>query len=89
MDEHHGPWINLSHCGFGKFDPQSNTLTEVNCPSRYCATWVRLVDGKLAEHERTRGGPCPWIGVRVVDDRPDPLAVFLWTVQREPPPAGE
>jgi hypothetical protein len=69
-----GPWIKWSHCGFGKFDPRTNALTEVACPSRHCATWVRLVDGKLTEHERTIGGRCPWIGVRVLDDRADPLA---------------
>ncbi|WP_327111720.1 hypothetical protein OHB12_26585 [Nocardia sp. NBC_01730] len=67
-----GPWILWSHCGFGKFDPHTNALVEVACPSRFCAVWVRLVDGKLADHERTDGGPCPWIGVRVVDDRTDP-----------------
>ncbi|WP_454194667.1 hypothetical protein [Nocardia sp. Marseille-Q1738] len=66
-----GPWIKWSHCGFGKFDPLTNTLTEVACPSRHCTTWVPLIDGKLAEHERTDGGPCPWTGVQVKDDSAD------------------
>ncbi|MGQ4598364.1 hypothetical protein [Nocardia sp. R6R-6] len=70
-DAEHGPWIRWSHCGFGKFDPHTNELTEVACPSRNCATWVPLADGALSEHERIDGGPCPWTGVRVVDDRPD------------------
>ncbi|MGQ4600838.1 hypothetical protein [Nocardia sp. R6R-6] len=66
-----GPWIMWSHCGFGKFDPRTNTLIEVACPSRFCATWVPLTDGKLADHERTDGGHCPWSGVHVEDDRAD------------------
>jgi hypothetical protein len=64
-----------SHCGFGEFDSHTNALVEVASPSRHCATWVALVDGELTEHERTDGGRCPWIGVRVVDDRADLLGM--------------
>ncbi|WP_330232896.1 hypothetical protein OHA40_10700 [Nocardia sp. NBC_00508] len=64
-----GPWTLWSHCGFVALDPNTEVLVEVACPSRHCATWVRLADSKLIEHERTEGGRRPWTGVRVDDDR--------------------
>lgn len=70
-----GPWIRLSQCGVGKFDRRTGKLVEVTCPSRFCMTWARLVDGKIAAHSGTIDaivpGGCPWIGTRVVDDRAD------------------
>ncbi|WP_157172133.1 hypothetical protein [Nocardia pneumoniae] len=45
-------------------------MTHVRCPdSRHCLRLVPLVDGRIGEHDRNVGGVCPWIGVRVVDDR--------------------
>ncbi len=66
-----GPWIKLSHCGVGKFDPRTNTLVEVACPARSCMKWVPLVHGRIDKHDGWVPGGCPWIGVRVVDDRAD------------------
>lgn len=64
-----GPWIKLSHCGVGTFDPASQALVSVACPSRFCSGLVRLVDGKISVHDGWIPGRCPWIGTRVVDDR--------------------
>jgi hypothetical protein len=61
----------LSHCAVGKFDPNTDALIAVTCPSRFCMTWVRLVDGRISEHDGMFPGRCQWIGTRVVDDRAD------------------
>ena len=75
-----GPWIKLSMCGAGAKDADG-TLYAVVCPSRYCATLAPLVDGKISEHDGLVPGPCPFLGVRVVDDTADFLP--------EPPTQGQ
>ncbi|MEU7763579.1 hypothetical protein AB0B25_00415 [Nocardia sp. NPDC049190] len=70
-----GPWITLSQIGVGKFDLDTDQLVTVVCPSRFCLVWAPLVDGKIGRHAGAVAGvaegDCPWIGIRVVDDRAD------------------
>lgn len=68
-----GPTIKLSLCGVGAFSATTGALEFVACPSRMCAAMVPLVDGCIADHTPIMPKPerCPWVGVRVVDDRAD------------------
>jgi hypothetical protein len=83
-----GPWIKLSQCGVGDFHESTGELVGVLCPSRFCQTLVPLVDGRITLHEGipevADRGPCPWIGVRVVDDSKDFLHPIVLEGQPHP-----
>ncbi|MFE9320030.1 hypothetical protein ACIHDR_04095 [Nocardia sp. NPDC052278] len=70
-----GPWAKLSMCGIGSINSKTGALESVQCPSRFCMTMAPLVDGKIGDHygitDMLSPLPCPWIGVRVVDDVDD------------------
>lgn len=72
------PWIKLSMCGIGSFNGKTGELESVQCPSRFCMTMAPLVDGKIGDHygitDMLSPLPCPWIGVRVVNDVDDFIA---------------
>ncbi len=67
------PWITATHCGVTKFDHASGELLAVRCPSKICCDLVvPLTAGRIAPHAAPVGvtrSRCPWIGIRVVDDR--------------------
>lgn len=65
-----GPWIKLSACAVGMRSP-SGELVKVRCPSVFCTGLVALINGKIAPHNGSVPGHCPWIGYRVVDDSAD------------------
>lgn len=65
-----GPWITLAMCGSGgTFTVPEGRLVAVKCPSIGCGH-VPVVDGCIGPHRTHLPGPCPWVGVRVVDTRP-------------------
>lgn len=81
------PWITATHCGLMKFDHVTGELLAVRCPSKFCCDLVvPLVAGRIAPHATPAGsarGRCPWIGIRVIDDRPSScgeLAELLGTL---------
>ncbi|WP_157187278.1 hypothetical protein [Nocardia vinacea] len=80
-----GPWIKLSMCGIGMFSRKTGELVSVACPSQLCAGMVPLVDGRLDDHSPVMPNPqpCPWAGVRVVDDRADFEARGIGVVRHE------
>ncbi|CAM4518829.1 hypothetical protein NONI108955_41130 [Nocardia ninae] len=49
----------------------SGELIKVRCPSIFCTGLVELINGRIAPHDGTVPGHCPWIGTRVVDDTTD------------------
>lgn len=67
------PWMTATHCGVTKFHYATGELLAVRCPSKTCCDlMVPLVAGRIAPHTSPVGvahGRCPWIGMRVVDDR--------------------
>ncbi|MET8871190.1 hypothetical protein [Nocardia sp. NPDC004604] len=67
------PWIKLSMCRVGAFSTETDELVSEACPSRLCVGMVPLADGRIGDHEAIVpvGERCPWIGVRVLDDRAD------------------
>ena len=60
-------------CGAALFRASTGELAQVACPSRFCAGMVPVVDGRIADHSPIMPNPqpCPWAGIRVVDDRAD------------------
>ncbi len=68
-----GPWIKVSLCGAAIFSASTGKLVSVACPSRLCAGMVAIVDDRIADHTPIMPNPqpCPWVGVRVADDRGD------------------
>lgn len=69
-----GPWIKTSMLPLvmrtgGK---PGGAIEHVGCPSSHCLKLAAVIDGRIAEHTRTVPGPCPWVGVRIVDDGPYP-----------------
>lgn len=70
-----GPWIKLSMYGIGTFSSKTGELLSVTYPSRFCMTMAPLVDGRIGDHDGVVAMlsllPCPWIGVRVIDDTAD------------------
>lgn len=80
-----GPWIKLSMCGIGTFDPETNELRSVRCPDRLCAGLVRVVDSRIVDHDGILPSPlrCLWIGVRVVDDTADFMPDFYTRISTE------
>ncbi|WP_330229023.1 hypothetical protein OHA40_23390 [Nocardia sp. NBC_00508] len=69
------PWISVSHCGVFAFDNKTGDLLSVKCPSYLCCgQMVPIINGRMTDHDFPAGiafggQKCPWIGIRVVDDR--------------------
>ncbi|MFI6169036.1 hypothetical protein ACIBCN_19820 [Nocardia sp. NPDC051052] len=59
-----------NHCAVGMHNKEGELL-KVRCPSVFCTGLVALIDGRIAPHDGTVPGHCPWIGTRVVDDTAD------------------
>ncbi|MEV6340279.1 hypothetical protein AB0M12_36825 [Nocardia vinacea] len=80
-----GPWITLSMCGIGTFDPETSELRSVRCPDRLCAGLVPLIDGRIADHDGILPSAlrCPWIGVRVVDDTAELMPDFYTRISTQ------
>ncbi|WP_433197795.1 hypothetical protein ACQP1G_02040 [Nocardia sp. CA-107356] len=80
-----GPWVKLSMCGIGQFNTKTGELVSVACPSALCAYLIPLVDGRIGAHDgiMPMREPCPWAGVRVVDDREDFAPTGIGVVRHE------
>ncbi len=46
----------------------NGAIRSVGCPGSGCREIVRLVQGRIGPH----AGPCPWVGVEVIDRGPHP-----------------
>lgn len=73
----HGPWIPAALCGAVLYEGED--ITRVACPAGPHQAPVE--DGAIAEHNYHGSGPghepCPWVGIRVVDNRTAPAAMLV------------
>ncbi|GAA5081643.1 hypothetical protein GCM10023319_23470 [Nocardia iowensis] len=78
-----GPWIKLSACAVGEWSP-TGELIKVRCPSIFCTGLVPLLNGRIAPHDGTVPGHCPWIGTRVIDDSAEFLPEDVTQTHKKP-----